>query len=183
MTFSRHVDHLVRQMKGTLCYISRYRYFLTEHTTCLLVDSLVLSKLSYCSVVCGDISQSDVNRLQKVVNFAARVIFNKKKQKPVSPLLRQLNWLNVGNRLLLDLACFMYKVEHNRVPDTIAALFTRVRDISRRYTRQTRNFYVLMIYNKAGQRALWYRGAKAWPDISLALRNCTKCKEFRESLQ
>ena len=69
MTFSRHVDHLVGQMSGTLCYISRYRYFLTEHTTCLLVDSLALCKLSYCSVVWGGISQTDVKRLQKVVNF------------------------------------------------------------------------------------------------------------------
>ena len=65
--------------------------------------------------------------------------------------------------------------------DTIAALFTRVRDISRRDTRQTRNFYVPMTYNKAGQRALWYRGAKAWQDIPLALRNCTNAKSFRRA--
>ena len=80
MIFSTHVhvDHQVHQMSGTLCYISHYRYFLTENATCLLVDLLFLSELSYCSVVWGSISQTDVNQVQKVVNFAARVIYNKK---------------------------------------------------------------------------------------------------------
>ena len=108
MTFSRYVGHLVRQMSGTLCYISRCRYFVTEHAICLLADSLVLSKLSYSSVVWGGISQTDVNRLQEVGDFAARVLFNEKKKEPVSSLLRQLNWLSVGNRLLLDFTSMLH---------------------------------------------------------------------------
>ena len=38
-----------------------------------------------------------------------------------------------------------------------------------------------MTYNKAGQRALWYHGAKAWQDIPLALQNCTSAKSFRRA--
>ena len=91
MTFTAHVDHLIRQITGTLCYISRYRYFMTGQATRLLFDSLVLSKLSYSLTVWRGVSQAEVNRPQKVVNFAARVVFNKKKREHVSRLLQQLN--------------------------------------------------------------------------------------------
>ena len=76
MTFSRHVDHLVRQISGTLCYTSRYRYFLTEHATCLLFDSLVLSKLSYTARLYEVASaRLMLTGSRKVVNFVARVHF------------------------------------------------------------------------------------------------------------
>ena len=52
---------------------------------------------------------------------------------------------------------------------------------SRRNTRQTQNFYVPMTCDKAGRRALWYRGAKVWQDIPLPLRNRTSTKSFRRA--
>lgn len=74
MTFGPHVDNLVRQMTGTLCYLARICYFLTVDATKLLVHSLVLSRLNYCSMVWGGLNKSLVSKLQTTMNFAVRVI-------------------------------------------------------------------------------------------------------------
>lgn len=181
MTFSCHVDHLVKQMCGILCFISRNRYFLTVGATRLLVESLVLSRLSYCSAVWGGIGQTQITRLQRVVNFGARVIFNKKKHEPVTPLLKELRWLSVQNRLLLDTATFMFKVAHGLVPETITSLFTRVSTISERHTRQVNDFYVPRARTEDGKRALSYRGAKVWNSVPTNLKCCSNPKTFRKS--
>ena len=76
MTFTAHVCNMVRQLSGVLCYISRTRHSLTQHATRLLVNSVVLSKLSYWSAMWGGICKTDVIKLHRVVNFDARVIFN-----------------------------------------------------------------------------------------------------------
>ena len=111
MTFSKHVitwyTTCVQGHSATFPTAGR-PYFLTEQATRFLVGSLALGKPRYCSVAWGGIGLTDAKRLQKVVNFAARVIFNKKKYESVSLLLRQLNWASVQNGLLLDLACMLY---------------------------------------------------------------------------
>ena len=145
------------------------------------MKSLVLSKLSYCSVVWGGIGKTDVQKLQQIVNFAARVIFNKRKQEHVSPLLRQLNWLSVENRLKLDTACFMFKVAHGTVPDTISGLFTRVNEVNQHETRQAWDFYTPMMRTQAGRRALSFRGPKLWSTVPQDLKNSVSLRSFKHA--
>ena len=80
-------------MCGILCYPPRVRHFLTKDATRLLVQTSVLSLLNYCSVVWSGIETNHVNELQKVISFPARVLYRKRKQEHVSPLLQSLNWL------------------------------------------------------------------------------------------
>ena len=49
-------------------------------------------------------------------------------------LLCRLDWLSVENRLKLDTACFMFKVAHNAVPDTISKMFMQVNEVSQYVT-------------------------------------------------
>ncbi len=179
MTFTAHVDNLTHQMCWILCYISRIRYSLTEQAARLLVNSLVMSKLSYCSVVWGGIRKTEVMRLQRIVNFAARIIFNRKKHEHVSPLLRQLNWLSVENRLKLDTACFMFKVAHDMVPNTISEMFTRVIEVSQHITRQASNFYIPIMRTQAGRRTLSFRGPKVWTTVPRNLKDSMDQRSFR----
>jgi len=111
------------------CYLPRIRDFLTEDATKLLVQTLVLSRLKYCSSVWGGVQEKDLLKLQKMVNFAARVIYRRRRYDHVSPLLRSLNWLSVENRLAFDTACFMYKVAHRLFPENISALFKHIMSV------------------------------------------------------
>ncbi len=165
MTFGPHVDNMVRQMTGILCYLARIRYFLTEDATKLLVHSLVLSRLNYCSVVWGGLNKSHVRKLQKTVNFAARVIHGARKYDHVSPLLQELNWLTVENMLNVATACFMYKVTNGLVPSTCTRMFTRTHEVSRRTTRQSQDFYLPKVRTEAGRRSLTFRGSKLWNEL------------------
>ena len=140
MTFGAHVDHIAQQMCGNLCFVSHIRHFLTLEATKLLVLVLVLSKLDYCSVVWGSINSTSVSKLQRAVNFAARVIYGARKSDHVTSLLQTLNWLTARNWLDLNTACFMYKVEHGMVPETLSNFFSILNEGSLKGMKQSNDF-------------------------------------------
>ena len=183
MTFSVHVDHLVQQMCGVLCYLSRIRHYLTEDATKLLVTTLVLSRLNYCSVVWAGIGKTDVHKLQKMVNFAARVIYCKRKSEHVTPLLKNLNWLTVENKLRFDTLVLMYRVAHCTAPGGVTALFRYVHETSMRTTRQSRDFYEPMGRTEAGRRTVAYRGSRLWNNLPQSLRDAPSLSSFKRQLR
>ena len=61
--------------------------------------ALIVSKLDYsCSVLAG-VSGTLQRRLQSVFNAAARLVFSARKSEHVTPLLQELHWLKVPERI------------------------------------------------------------------------------------
>ena len=63
------------------------------------MTSLVLSHLDYCSSLLSGIPQQLIDKLQKVQNCSARLIFKTSKRTHISPLLAKLNWLPITQRI------------------------------------------------------------------------------------
>ena len=83
-------DHILRVCK--LCYydlrrISSIRHFLTTDATKVLMCAFILSRLDYCNSLFASIPQYLVDRLQRIQNHAARLIFKVSKRQSAFPLL------------------------------------------------------------------------------------------------
>ena len=63
------------------------------------INSLVFSKLFYCSNVWANTSKCNVNKLQAVQNFACRIVSGARKYGHITPIRKELNWLPVANQL------------------------------------------------------------------------------------
>jgi len=91
------------------------RRSLTRTTLLTLVHALVVTKLDYSSSVLSDISGQLLQRLQSVFNTAARLAFSARKSVHITPLLRELHWLKVPERIqfrLCVLECFYVDAGH-----------------------------------------------------------------------
>ena len=64
-----------------------------------LVTSLVLPRLDYCNSLLAGIPQKLVNKVQRVMNCAARLVCEASKREHVTPLLVNLHWLPVECRI------------------------------------------------------------------------------------
>jgi len=64
-----------------------------------LISSLVLARLDYGSTVLTSISRQLMDRLQSVLNATARLIYSRRKFDRVTPLLKELHWLCIPERL------------------------------------------------------------------------------------
>ena len=70
------------------------------HTSCyFMVVSLVLSRLDYGNATLAGLPGNQLDRLQSVMNAAARLVSSARKYEHITLLLRDLHWLRVPERI------------------------------------------------------------------------------------
>ena len=74
-----------------------------------LVHAFVTSKLDNCNALLYGLPKYKIQRLQYVLNSAARLV-------TLSPVLMELHWLPVEQRVGLKILLFTYKVMNGMVP-------------------------------------------------------------------
>ena len=83
------------------------RRCLPQHALLTLIRALVVSKVDYCCSVLAGVSGHLLDRLQFILNAAARLVFSARRSKHITPLLRDLHWLWVLERIQFCLAFSM----------------------------------------------------------------------------
>ena len=89
--------------------ISKIRKFLTNDTTKILVHAMVISRLDYANSLLRGISDKLMNKLQKVQNYAARLIMGTSLREHITPVLHSLHWLPVKYRIMFKVLLFTYQ--------------------------------------------------------------------------
>ena len=98
------------------CRISSIRHVLTVDATKTLVTFLVLSCLDYCNSLLSGIPQQLIDKLQKVQNYSARLIFKTSKCTHVSPLLAKLHQLPIARRIKHKISSLCYDIVSDTAP-------------------------------------------------------------------
>ncbi len=105
-----------RSCRFALYNIKKIRPFLSEHTTQLLVQALVLSRLDYCNALLAGLPVSSIKPLQLIQNAAARLIFNEPKRMHLTPLFINLHWLPIAARIKFKALMFPYRTTSGSAP-------------------------------------------------------------------
>jgi hypothetical protein len=92
---------------------------LSRESLTRLVVALVLSRLDYCNAVLAGLPENQLNRLQSVLKAAARLI-SARKYDHITPLLEQLHWLFVHERIAYKLCVLAYRCLSVTAPECLA---------------------------------------------------------------
>ena len=89
--------------------ISNIRHLLTLDACHAAVRSLVLSRLDYCNALLGGLNNRQLDRLLRVQNSAARVVYRVRQRDHITPTLRTLHWLPIRMRISFKICTYMFK--------------------------------------------------------------------------
>ena len=78
LSWDAHVSSVIQRSFGTLIGLSHLRNYLPPAVVSAVVDALALSQIRYCLSVYGNGSNKNLVRLQKVINYAAKIIYGRK---------------------------------------------------------------------------------------------------------
>ena len=95
-----------RTVSSAFFYVRQLRVVsrnLTPKAIKSLVNAFVISRLDYCNMVYSGLSQVLLNRLQHAFNTAARLIYGERRDCHITPLLKDLHWLRVKERIHLKI--------------------------------------------------------------------------------
>ena len=71
-----------------------------------------------------------------MLNAAARLIYRRRKFDHVSPLLKELHWLRVPERITFRLAVLAYRCQHNMAPRYLTAQLHHASNVGYRQRRR-----------------------------------------------
>ena len=101
-------DHITKTSSAAFYYlynIRRMRKYLSKECTETLIHAFISSRLDYCNSLLYGLPAYQIQKLQRVQNSAARLVFRESKFCRITPLLRALHWLPVAYRIVLKFHC------------------------------------------------------------------------------
>ena len=104
--------------------IARIRKYLSPKTTEFLVHAFVSSKLYFCNSLLYGVPKHLLRKLQSVQNAAARLVTSSSKFDHITPLLMQLHWLSITERIKFKIVLLTFKGLHDLSPSYIKELLT-----------------------------------------------------------
>ena len=122
LTFNIHVNKCVTKAHKQLYWINQIRPCLNNDTANTTVHAFVTSSLDYCNAALYGISKGNMNKLQQVQNYAARVVSNTRKYDHISPVLKVLHWLKIEQRIIFKIALLVFKCLNNMAPPYLVEL-------------------------------------------------------------
>jgi len=89
-----------------------------------LIHAFVTSKLENCNSILYGLPKYAIKKLQSVQNAAARLITLSKKHDHITPLLINLHWLPIEERIKYKIFLVVFKCLHGVTPSYIDDLIT-----------------------------------------------------------
>ena len=145
LTMNAHVTNIARTCYFKLRRLASIRRFLTSTATATLVSAFVLSRIDYCNSLLFGSTNDVTSHLQRMQNYAARVILCLPMSSIITTHLGSLHWLLVKVRSTYKIACLCYHCHRSTAPSYVADMLHEKPS----HTRNTRSSsYTMSLLNR-----------------------------------
>ena len=147
--------------------IRALRKSLDTETTKKLVHSFILSQFDYANALLYGIPNCDLQKLQSIQNYAAKLILGRQTTDSSRRALFELHWLPINCRIEFKILTLVYKSLKNEAPKYLSELLEfKITD----YHTRSEEDLELVVPKTArtgsyGDRAFGKSGPRLWRDI------------------
>ena len=181
--FRSHISAICSSCIYHIRDLRRYRHHLDLDSAKLLANALVSSRLDYCNSLLSGIAETDLAKLQHILNRLARVVTKSPPFTRSVPLLRSLHWLPVKYRVHFKICLLTYKALHEEQPVYLCSLIAT--SLPSRSLRSNRGITLSVprIRTNTGTRAFRSCTPSLWNSLPLSVRSATSVGTFRRRLK
>ena len=180
LTFNNHISSFSSSLLSSLYQKSRVRHLFSKNVLYIMINSIVFSKLFYCSAVWAGTYKQNIHKLQLMQNFAACILTDTGKYDHITPALKALGWLTIEEQLRLRDVTMMYKCVNNLVPPYISCKIGKRSNAHAYNLRNSEDLNLPGCRTAAAQSGFFYRAAKAWNSLSNNTRTARPLRSFKK---
>ena len=175
-TFSMQ-SHVNKTCKAGYYYLnnlSRIRKYLDKKTTECLVHAFITSRLDYCNSLLYGLPDRLISKLQRVQNAAARLVYKAPRFCHTSPILEELHWLPIRDRIKFKVILITFKTIKGAAPNYLQELISFKGNSS--YGLRSNDSFLLAqprqrTLTTLGDRTFAVAAPKLWNCLPVELRN------------
>lgn len=182
LSLSPHINQLVSRCFFQLRRIKSCVKALPTEVAKAVVNSFVVTRVDYCNALLAGAAVYKLDRLQMVLNTAARLIYGLGKYDHIQHVLRdRLHWLPMSQRVKFKLCLLTFKAIHGLAPRYIADLCRPVTGSRRSATRG--DLVVPAHVTDFGERAFAVAAPKEWNKLPTSVRDSPSVSSFKARLK
>ena len=192
LTMNAHVSNIAWTCYFELRRLASICRFPTSTATATLVSAFVLSRIYYCNSLLFGSTHDVISRLQRIQNYAARVILRLPKSSSITIHLKSLHWLPVKVRSTYKIVCLCYHCHSSTAPSYVSDMLHR-KPLHRKplHTRNTRSSsYTMPLLNRPahskatlGDRSFSFASSSVWNSIPNDVRCAPSLSSFKSRLK
>ena len=158
-----HIDSVVKSVSRNVQLMRRLSWFLPVNSLKAFYFAYIATSFDYCSLVWDPCCYTDSTRLQRLQNYAGRIILKVPKSSSATKVLSTLNWTSLSDRRhqkLFSLSQELLQPKSGKsAPLYLRNLLTNMSDIHHYYTRGAArgHLHVNQVHREYGKKAISYR--------------------------
>ena len=126
LTMNAHVTNIARTCYFELRHLASICRFLTSTATATLVSAFVLSRIDYCNSLLFGSTHDVTSHMQRIQNYAARVILHLPRSSSIAIHLKSLQMLTVKVSSTYKIACLCYHCHRSTAPSYVTDMLHRM---------------------------------------------------------
>ena len=182
MSFTDQINHVCKISHFQIRDLRRIRDIVPRSALISLANALVTSRLDYCNSLYNGITKANIQKLQRIQNSIARAITKTPKYDHIRPILKNLHWLPVEQRITFKTGLLTYKALQTSQPQYLKSMLNHPK-----HSHSTRSANSLLdvprTNNEIGKRAFSVAGPKVWNSLPLSVRTANSLSTFKSRLK
>ncbi|XP_072018281.1 uncharacterized protein [Amphiura filiformis] len=187
MSMTKHINSLMSSVNFHLRNIRRIAKYLDQDTKHHVVRCLILSRLDYGNALLYGAKSKDLDRLQSLLNKAAKLIFCADRRDSPSPLLDTLHWLPIRERIKFKICMYVFKCLQGNAPVYLTNFLThKLKPATGPMTRSSSDTTLLTAHvgkNRIGDKSFYVSAPTLWNSFPRTIREACTLPSFKKVLK
>ena len=177
------VNNICRSASFALYRIGQIRKFLDKKCTEMLVHAFITCRLDQCNSLLYALPESQIAKLQRIQNSAARLVSLSRKYDHITSILHELHWLPVKYRIIYKILLLTYKCLHGMGPIYLQELLKEYKPVRNLRSSAQLRLITSITSTQYGQRSFSAAASELWNDLPLHVKNSQTLAQFKSSLK
>ena len=186
LTFEKHISVVVQRCYATLSGLAKFSRRLPLQVKKLIIEALVFPHIMYCATVWAGCNKTQRKRVQKIINYGARIVKCCRRHGRVTPHLTELEWPRV-DRLVTerDLVMMHRLLNSAHAPACLRNLLQYRECVSVRETRGSLagQLQLPRVRTELARRSFGFRAVTCWNGAPGDMRGAGTVKAFHTQMQ
>ena len=184
LSFDQHIQNIVKTSNFHIRALRHIRPYLDKRVANTVACSIVTTRIDYCNSLLYGTSAANIKKLQRVQNTLARVVSGARRRDSITPILMDLHWLPIEQRISYKVALITHKVLLEQQPKYLAELAVKYQPTRHlRSSTQSRLTKPSGLTSKVGRQAFSSSSEETWNALPVCLRDIDDTTTFKKRLK
>ena len=177
------VSNICRSASYALYRIGQIRKYLDSKSTEMLVHAFITCRLDQCNSLLYGLPESQISKLQRIQNSAARLVTLTRKYDHITPILCELHWLPIKYRIMFKILLLTYKCLHGTAPIYLCELIKQYTPSRNLRSSSQLRLTMSSASTQYGQRSFSVAASELWNNLPFHVKNSLTVSQFKTSLK